>query len=68
MLQSLDEYRFHLNIKLKLIDGIPLEGWDMQPYPGQEQVALCHCGASSNKPFCDEGHAKARFEATERAP
>ncbi|WP_250565679.1 CDGSH iron-sulfur domain-containing protein [Adonisia turfae] len=41
---------------------------DKQPYPKQEQVALCRCGASSNKPFCDGAHAKAGFEATERAP
>lgn len=39
-----------------------------QSYPKQEQVALCRCGASSNKPFCDGAHAKAGFEATERAP
>ncbi|NET10004.1 MAG: CDGSH iron-sulfur domain-containing protein [Merismopedia sp. SIO2A8] len=37
-------------------------------YPSQKQVALCRCGASVNKPFCDGAHAKAGFEAAERAP
>ena len=25
---------------------------------GREKVALCRCGASSNKPLCDGSHAK----------
>ena len=27
-------------------------------------VALCRCGHSSNKPFCDGAHRKAEFKAT----
>lgn len=31
--------------------------------PGvRRRVALCRCGASKNKPFCDNSHAEARFE------
>lgn len=33
----------------------------------QETVALCRCGASTNKPFCDGTHSKVGFEAAERA-
>ena len=32
-----------------------------------EVVALCRCGASTNKPFCDGTHSKVGFDASERA-
>lgn len=32
-----------------------------------EPIALCRCGGSTTKPFCDGTHSKAGFEAAERA-
>lgn len=32
-----------------------------------ETVALCRCGGSQNKPFCDGSHRENGFTATERA-
>ena len=33
----------------------------------KETIALCRCGASTRKPFCDGMHSKVGFEAAERA-
>ena len=43
--------------------GIELEGvtnWAEQA--SQEHYALCRCGASENKPFCDGNHLRIRFQ------
>lgn len=34
----------------------------------RETVALCRCGGSKNKPFCDGAHSKAGFQSAEKAP
>jgi 3-phenylpropionate/trans-cinnamate dioxygenase ferredoxin subunit len=40
---------------------------DGNVYPAKETVALCRCGASTKKPFCDGTHSKVGFQAAERA-
>jgi CDGSH-type Zn-finger protein len=32
-----------------------------------EVIALCRCGGSATKPFCDKTHSKIGFQAAERA-
>ena len=46
---------------VRLIDG---EGraWDV----GEGPIALCRCGASRTKPFCDASHREG-FDSCERA-
>jgi CDGSH-type Zn-finger protein len=45
---------------------IDADGNEYPPRPGSA-IALCRCGGSTTKPFCDGTHSKTGFEAAERA-
>jgi CDGSH-type Zn-finger protein len=40
---------------------VEIVGADGVPYERRNRVALCRCGASDNKPFCDGAHAEIGF-------
>lgn len=42
-------------------DGTPYEA------EGRVSIALCRCGGSASKPFCDGTHSRIGFQAAERA-
>jgi 3-phenylpropionate/trans-cinnamate dioxygenase ferredoxin subunit len=46
---------------------IELKDGDGNVYPEKKRMALCRCGASTTKPFCDGTHSKIGFQAAERA-
>lgn len=48
-------------------EGESLEYHEDKRFPLQKQYALCRCGQSANKPFCDGTHATLPFDGTETA-
>ncbi len=48
-------------------EGDSLEWREGKQFPHDAQFALCRCGHSRNKPFCDGTHAKVGFDGTETA-
>ena len=51
-----------------IVNGpVELKDADGNSYPAKSRMALCRCGASTTKPFCDGTHSKIGFQAAERA-
>ena len=47
--------------------SIELFDADGNKFPVEKRMALCRCGASTEKPFCDGTHTKIGFKAAEKA-
>lgn len=47
---------------LFVMGGIPMEAADGTEYEVRNRMALCRCGHSRNKPFCDAMHVPADFD------
>ena len=46
-----------------LIEILDADGQRVVPEPGRA-IALCRCGASATKPFCDKSHRRNGFVGT----
>jgi len=48
-------------------EGYPIKWVKGKSYPAKENYALCRCGQSGKKPYCDGSHLKTGFDGTETA-
>jgi CDGSH-type Zn-finger protein len=51
-----------------IVNGpVELKDADGKSYPAKERMALCRCGGSTTKPFCDGTHSTIGFQGAETA-
>ncbi len=49
-------------------DDVKVVDWNGQEYHVERRpIALCRCGGSTTKPFCDGTHSRVGFQAAEAA-
>ena len=49
-------------------DEVRVVDWNGAEYSvARQPIALCRCGASTTKPFCDGTHSRIGFQAAEAA-
>ena len=56
------------NGPLLIEGGVKLVDAKGNPFPVKDKMALCRCGSSANKPFCDGTHSKFGFKSDLSAP
>ena len=49
-------------------DEVSIVDWNGDAYAiDRRPVALCRCGGSARKPFCDKSHARIQFDGSQAA-
>jgi len=56
-IQALKNGPLMITGNIEVVDG------DGKPLPSKQPAALCRCGHSASKPFCDGSHRKNNFQA-----
>jgi len=64
IIMPIDDGPNHIIGNLEIVDGEGKHLGSSESIP----VALCRCGQSQNKPFCDGSHAIVGFKSQVRAP
>ena len=66
-LEAVEVAFFRIDSKLNDIKVVDQQGREFER-PQGTGVALCRCGDSANKPFCDGSHKSVGFESDDPAP